>query len=128
MTNQPRRGSLSRERRSQCVDAARKDLSEFLSGLDPVLRKYLEEPGLTPDEARQVWLQVSPDREEQRKAAVERYERLLIQIPEDWRRYCRRIGPPHALLKEWVLLGRLRRGGAPKKPWSQREDTIIGEK
>jgi hypothetical protein len=118
------RAILSRQQRAERVEAGRRELTVFLSRLDPLLRKSLLQPeSITLDEARKVYAQ--PDRERQYQAAVTEYERLLIHIPDQWRQYRRRLVSGFAVVKEWILLKQIRRRGAPKKRDDDREDAIV---
>jgi hypothetical protein len=55
-------------------------------------------------------------------------ERLLIQIPDEWRRHCRRQFPQYKLLREWVLLRKVARRGAPKKAPEDRAAVMVAER
>lgn len=123
------RATLSQHHRRERIEAARRERTAFLAGLDPILQKYILHPeSLTVDEARQTWFQVSPEREEQRKAAVFENERLLIQIPDEWRRHLRRQIPGYKSITEHIHLGRVRRRGAPKKAPEDREAVMVAER
>jgi hypothetical protein len=107
------------DQRREC-EAARRQLSEFLASVDPVWRKSFVNPKtLTPQETIRVI-------RERPAAVLIEYERILIQIPKEWKRYCRRQMPEYKLLKEWNLLRRLRRRGAPfKEPAKRVSATVV---
>ena len=123
------RAPLSQQRRHDRIEAARRERAEFLAGLDPLLRKYLVHPeSLTLDEARQTWFQVSPQRENQRKAAVLENERLLIQIPDEWRRHLSHQIPGYKVIAEYIHSSRVRHRGAPRKSRHDRESVLVAER
>src|SRR5207253_3105100 len=102
--------SLTSQRQRKHIAAARKAADAFLSQLDPVLQKYLlDRQPLTIVEAREVWLLVSKEREQQAVAAKHEFERLLSQIPEEWSRYCKRQPRGFKILAEFRIRGQITR-------------------
>jgi hypothetical protein len=112
-------GSRNRQVDDGRVGHARQRIAAFLDSIDPLWRKSLVKPGsLTPDEHLRVF-------RERPTAVRDQYERLLIEIPADWTKYCARQDPAYRLLREYILLGHVRRRGAPTKTPQQRESSII---
>ena len=107
------------DRRRKDVAAARRELEEYLAALDPLWRKSLVDPkSLTNEEILRVdWEGPVSVRHE--------YERILIQIPEEWKRYCRRQIPEYKLLQEWNLLRRVPRRGRPFKEPAERVGATV---
>ncbi|MEQ1897617.1 MAG: hypothetical protein ABL971_09570 [Vicinamibacterales bacterium] len=121
MTKAPSR-SLSREGREARLAEFRKQLSAFLGAMDPLIKRSIFEPAsLSLEEHGVVWRSRLLDR----SGAQFEYERLAIQLPDEWRRYTRRVGPTVARLAELRLLGHVRRPGAPRKPADTTEHELI---
>ena len=124
MVKDTKRGFLSREARSQQILLARRQVREFLSPLEPLVRKMLvDRKSVTLEEWKQYWTE--PNIRRELEVACDRYERLLIRIPDEWRRYCRQQFPGYKLFREYILLGRVPTGGAPRKPREEREDVRL---
>jgi hypothetical protein len=130
LPNDARRASLTQQRRAERLATARRKLAAFLDTLDPLLRRYLVAPeSLTVDEMLKVGVQKTSSKQEQeRQAAVLQYEHLLIQVPDLWRRHCKRQAPWYKLLAEWRLRSQIPRRGAPKKAPQDSEAVLVAEK
>lgn len=108
------------DRRRKDVAAARCELQQYLAALDPVWRKSIVDPkSLTHEEGIRVV-------RERPAAVLAAYERILIRIPEDWKRHCRAQYSSHEkLLREWILLRRIPHRGAPRKPQAERTGATV---
>jgi hypothetical protein len=122
--------SLSRERRAEKVTAAKHALRQFLATLDPLVRRSILDPkSLNIDEMiRAGGLLGSPEHQTARRLARQEYERLAIRVPDEWRRYCRGWLPEYKQIREYSLLGRIPRRGAPRKRREDREGPLIAER
>jgi len=123
------RQSLSRQQRNQRIADARTKLEMFLNDLDPVVRKcLLGREALTIDETRQVGLLAPPERQKTVSDARLMFEHLLIEIPVEWNRYCKRQPPVYKLLAEYRLRGKVPRRGAPRKAAETSEAVLVTQK
>ena len=125
MSKQKRRGDLGRQQRETSIRTARQSLKDFLTTLDPNVRNILVDPKSVPREVWSEYWGADPQLRERVREVHTKYEQLLIQVPDEWRRYCRSQSPAYKLIREYTLLGRIPTGGAPRKPLHEHEGTFL---
>src|SRR5580700_9711511 len=100
-----RKQSLSGQQRRDKIEGASRELQSFLERLEPFVRRSICAPSSLTLEEHARWV-TDAEAQTSVREARQRYERLAICIPAEWKRYKKIQGPEYITMIEWVLLKR----------------------